>query len=125
MGKLGGEVDGVDIVDVLKFLQQVIVVLLAHVVVGYAKYQLASESTLDGEHAIIEQQTWENLSFRNLVGRERLIELGDNLSFLGDLVDDATTLAIEFVELQEFLHLAIVGLGIGVDHNSWGRPLSM
>ena len=93
--------------------------MLPHVVVGYAKYQLASESTLDGEHAIIEQQTWENLSFRNLVGRERLIELGDNLSFLGDLVDDATTLAIEFVELQEFLHLAIVGLGIGVDHNSW------
>ena len=51
-----------------------------------------------------------------MVGRESLLQTGDDFSRLGYLLDDALTVAIQLVELDELAHLVVVGLRIRVYH---------
>ena len=95
---------------------QISIILLANIIIRNAQNQLRATCTLDGLHAIIKQQTWEDFSLRYLIGRELFLQLGNNLSLFRYLADDTLALAIQLIELQELLHLAIISLGIRVYH---------
>ena len=100
----------------LELFQQVFVVLLAYVVVGDAQHQLVAVRTGEGEHAVVEEQAGEHLGVSDSLGGEGGEEFGGDPSFLGDAVHHAPAVAVQMIELDELLHLGIVGAGVGVYH---------
>lgn len=59
------------------------------IVVGYAEDELVAHGVLDGEHAIIEEQADEDAWVGLGLGRERLLNVSNNLSLFGNGRDSA------------------------------------
>ena len=92
------------------------VVLLAYVVVGDAEYQAVSLGALDGEHAVVEEQTHEHLRLGQHPCWERLLDVAHDFSRFRDGHDDPLAVTVQFVKLEQTLHLVVVRLGVRVQH---------
>ena len=107
---------GVQIRFLRKHLQQITVILLPHIIIRNPKNQFIPSGCLDGKHAVIEQQTWEDIGIRNLMCRESFLQPAGYLARLGNISDNALAVAIQFVEIDKPAHLVVIRLGVGINH---------
>lgn len=121
VGEHRNQVVGVDMSHFLILIAQEAVILLAHIIVGDSKDELATEHAFNGQLTVIEQQAWEDLWVGDVMRWESGEKLCSNLAFLGDGAYHALAITIHLVELQQLLHLVIISSGIGVYHLLW-RP---
>ena len=90
--------------------------MLAYIIIRNAQYQHFTQSALDSQHTIIEQQTDEDIRIGQFLGWERLLYSAYNLPILGNSFDNPFAITIQFVKLKKFLHLVIIHLRVRVQH---------
>ena len=97
------------------FHKQVIEILLTDIVVRYAENTLGATHSLDGHHAIIEQETLEHVRVCQLMSRERALHPAIGKPILRNLQKHALAVAFYLVQTHHAVELGIVGLGVRVD----------
>ncbi len=103
----------------LVLLVEVVVVLLADVVVGDGEHHPVPVRAADGEHAVVEDEAGEDVGLDDVLGGERLLDLGAYLTLLGYAHEYAFALVVERVEADEPLELVVVGAGVAISHLGW------
>ena len=98
------------------FIQHIAVILAAYILVRDS--QLNSSATLanDGQHAVIVEQTWEQVWVNQVFGRETFSQLSPDVTLVDDFFQHALAVALQLVQEDDLLHLGIISHGIWVNH---------
>ena len=100
----------------LKFLQQILIILLAHIVVGNTQYHPVATGSDKGQHAVIKEQAGKYLGFGQFISRKGVEQAGQDSTLFGDLTEHPLAVTVQTVQADEVLHLVVVRLGVGINH---------
>ena len=97
------------------FVQQILIVLQPHVVVGDDEFEAISHRSANGKHAIVIQQTDKVAELHHPLCREMRNQASLNKSLLSNVVNDLNALALRLIDLDKPFQFAIVSHRIRID----------